>query len=191
MCSDGRTDISIFDVDDCLVITESKIKVHDQKTGEWIILTPAEFNEFERKDHHKMDFSDFNCIKLLKAGKIIKRVFSLFKRAVKSNKPVGIITAREDRNLIKKFLNHHDIFIPANLIFAVGGDNNPKYKGPVSERKKKAFATLISMGYRKFLFYDDDIKNLELAERLEKEFPIKMKTRHIDESWREAYKTKS
>ena len=39
-----RNAITIFDVDDTLVVTRSKIKVHNPKTGFSTELTPQEFN---------------------------------------------------------------------------------------------------------------------------------------------------
>ena len=39
-----RKNITIFDVDDTLVVTRSKIKVHNPKTGFEVDLTPQEFN---------------------------------------------------------------------------------------------------------------------------------------------------
>ena len=56
--------ITIFDVDDTLVITKSKIKVHDPKTEETFELTPAQFNEFDMKNHQTMDFSDFRNLEI-------------------------------------------------------------------------------------------------------------------------------
>ena len=70
--------ITIFDVDDTLVVTQSKIRVTDTTTKEVFELTPAQFNEFEKKSHHDMDFSDFRNLDVLKAGKIVEpRFFSL------------------------------------------------------------------------------------------------------------------
>ena len=51
--------ITIFDVDDTLIITKSKIKVHNPKTGFSAELTPQEFNTFKTRPNDKMDFSDF------------------------------------------------------------------------------------------------------------------------------------
>jgi len=51
--------ITIFDVDDTLVVTKSKIKVHNPKTGFSTELTPQEFNTFQQRSNDKMDFSDF------------------------------------------------------------------------------------------------------------------------------------
>ena len=46
--SNRRKSITIFDVDDTLVVTRSKIKVHNPKTGFSAELTPQEFNTFQK-----------------------------------------------------------------------------------------------------------------------------------------------
>jgi hypothetical protein len=71
--------ITIFDVDDTLVITKSMIKVKDTKSGKNFELTPAQFNEFEKKSHHEMDFSDFQNLDILKGGEIIDGIFNILK----------------------------------------------------------------------------------------------------------------
>ena len=78
--------INIFDVDDTLVVTDSKIKVTDNKTGKVYELTPKEFNEYETKKHHELDFSDFSDLNILKAGKIIDWVFDILKATMKKGK---------------------------------------------------------------------------------------------------------
>ena len=60
--SNRMKSITIFDVDDTLVVTRSKIKVHNPKTGFSTDLTPQEFNTFQKRPHDKMDFSDFRDI---------------------------------------------------------------------------------------------------------------------------------
>lgn len=180
----GRSDISIFDIDDTLVITKSRIRVRDSKTGKCLSLTPAQFNKFEREPHHEMDFSDFRDLEILKAGRLVEKVFRVFRRVINSNKPVGIITAREDVDLIQDFLDHHGIHIERDLIFAV---NDPKcnLQGTIAEKKQQAFEQLIDRGFRTFTFYDDDIKNIRLAMHLaEQHDGVKIIPKHIDGSWR-------
>jgi hypothetical protein len=77
-----RNAITIFDVDDTLVVTRSKIKVHNPKTGFSTELTPQEFNTFRKIPNDKMDFSDFQSLDILKGGKIIEWVFSILKRTI-------------------------------------------------------------------------------------------------------------
>lgn len=161
--------IVVFDLDDTLVITDAKIKVYDKDSGESYSMTPEEFNDYERQPSHEVDFDDFKDLEIMKAGKLIEYYLKIFKEAYKLKLAVGIVTARDDRDMIYKWLREHVGFrIDRDLIFAV---NDPvhKFKGSVSDRKKLAFETLINMGYNDMQFYDDDDANLRLVKELEKE----------------------
>jgi len=181
----GKYDaITIFDVDDSLVITNSQIKVNDSKTGETFTLTPAEFNEFEKHAHHEMDFSDFKDLEILKAGKLIERVFNVLKKTMQRGRRVGIITARDDKNLIYDFLSHHGVDVNPKYIFAVSDPNNG-FTGSIADRKKQAFMELITIGFRDFIFYDDDRENIKIADSLGKEIKgISIKTRLVNSDWK-------
>ena len=106
----------------------------------------------------------------MKAGKLIDYYLKIFKEAYKSKLAVGIVTARDDRTMIWKWLREHVGYrIDEDLIFAV---NDPvhKFKGSISDRKKEAFVSLIELGYTDFQFYDDDDANLRLVKSLESEY---------------------
>ena len=163
--------IIVFDLDDTLVITDAKIKVCNKKTGECFSLTPEEFNEYEKHPDHELDFDDFKSLEVMKAGRLIEYYLKIFKDAYRMKIAVGIVTARDDREMIYRWLREHVGYrIDKDLIFAV---NDPvhKYKGSISDRKKAAFKDLIDMGYSDFQFYDDDEANLTLVKSLEKEYP--------------------
>tara|TARA_R110002126_G_scaffold5861_7_gene31235 strand:+ start:2294 stop:2938 length:645 start_codon:yes stop_codon:yes gene_type:complete len=174
--------ITIFDVDDTLIITKSKIKVHNPKTGFSAELTPQEFNTFKTRPNDKMDFSDFQSLDILKAGKIIEWVFAILKRTIAKGKPVGIITARDNSNLIQQFLSHNGININPQYIFAIN-DVSLGFKGSTSEKKKEAFKKFIDMGFTDFTFFDDDEENIKLAMSLGKESNIKMRANLIKSKW--------
>lgn len=165
----SKDEIVVFDLDDTLVITDAKIKVCDHFTGKCFSLTPEEFNEFEAKKQHELDFTDFADIEIMKAGKLIEYYLDIFKRNYKRGIAVGIVTARDDREMIYTWLREHVGFrIDKDLIFAIS-DNVHGFKGNIADRKKQAFETYINMGYTNFKFYDDDIANLKLVKSLEKE----------------------
>jgi FMN phosphatase YigB (HAD superfamily) len=164
------TKILVFDLDDTLVITDAKIKVCNKKSGECFSLTPEEFNEYEKHPDHELDFDDFKSLEIMKAGKMIEYYLKIFKEAYKSKLAVGIVTARDDREMIYTWLREHVGFrIDKDLIYAV---NDPvhRFKGAISDRKKAAFKELIDMGYTDFQFYDDDTANLKLVKSLESEY---------------------
>ena len=175
--------ITVFDVDDTLVVTKSKIKVTNPKTGFSTELTPQEFNTFETRPNDKMDFSDFRSLEILKAGRLIEWVFKILKRTIKSGTPVGIITARDDAKLIYDFLSHHGIEINPDYIFAI---NDPRlgFKGTTSEKKKAAFMKFVDMGFTSFAFYDDDKENVNIAKSLDRDLPnVRMNATLIKQKW--------
>tara|TARA_B110000259_G_scaffold122365_1_gene138786 strand:+ start:138 stop:737 length:600 start_codon:yes stop_codon:yes gene_type:complete len=162
--------ILVFDLDDTLVISSAKIKVCNKKTSECYSLTPEEFNTYEKGKHEELDFDEFKSLEIMKAGELIEYYLKIFKEAYKMKIAVGIVTARDDRTMIWKWLREHVGYrIDYELIFAV---NDPihKYKGNISDRKKAAFKELIEMGYNDLQFYDDDDANLRLVKSLEKEY---------------------
>ena len=162
--------ILVFDLDDTLVISSAKIKVCNKKTGECYSLTPEEFNTYEKGEHEELNFDEFKSLEIMKAGKLIDYYLKIFKEAYRSKLAVGIVTARDDRKMIYKWLREHVGFrIDNDLIFAV---NDPvhKFKGSISDRKKEAFKALIEMGYNDLQFYDDDDANLRLVKSLESEY---------------------
>ena len=179
----NKKDIVIFDVDDTLVVTKSKIKVCNPTTGFCTELTPQEFNTFKTRKNDEFDFSDFRNLDILKGGKIIEWVFDILKRSLKKGKPVGIITARDDSKLIQQFLAHNGININPNWIFAIN-DISLGLKGSTAEKKKAAFKKFVDMGFVNFEFFDDDKDNIKLANSLNRELPnIKMKATLIKQKW--------
>tara|TARA_R110000796_G_scaffold159388_3_gene276197 strand:- start:18141 stop:18737 length:597 start_codon:yes stop_codon:yes gene_type:complete len=174
-----RNEITVFDIDDTLVFTKSKIKIHDTKTGERYELTPQEFNDYIKKPHHEQDFSDFSSLEILKAGKLIDWVVNILKQTLKKKKAVGVITARGDRQLIKDFLMHIGFDINIDFIFAI---NDPRHglTGTVPEKKKEAFKRLMELGFNDFRFFDDSKENIDFANQLADDYPnIKMYAKHI------------
>ena len=179
-----RHKMNIFDIDDTIVVTKSAIRVKDNQTGESITLTPQEFNEYESKAHHQLDFSDFQDPEILRAGHIIDWVFNILKETLKKSKAVGIITARDDRDLIFNFLLENGVKINKDFIFAVSDPREFEIKKPIAVRKKEAFKNLIDLGFTDFRFFDDNIENLKLAKELENEVEgIKIKTTLIKQKW--------
>lgn len=176
--------ITIFDVDDTLIVTNSKIRVTDTNTKETFELTPAEFNEFEKKSHHNMDFSDFRNLDILKAGRIVDKIFKILKESMEGGRRVGIITARDNQELIFQFLLHHGVVVNKSYIFAI---NDPRlgFNGSVAEKKKQAFIELLKQGFRDFIFYDDDKENLRIADSLNGEIEgIRVKTKLVKPTWK-------
>jgi len=175
--------MSVFDVDDTLVVTAAKIKVYDPHNNTEYGLSPSEFNDYEKKAHHHLDFSEFDDPKLLLNGRPIEWVLNILKKTINKEKAVGIITARGDKKIVIDFLKKHGVKINPDFVFAVN-DPKSKFKGSNAERKKQAFKDLIDMGYKSFRFFDDNLDNLEYAKQLEHEYDdVKVELKHIQDKW--------
>jgi hypothetical protein len=170
--------ITVFDVDDTLTISNAKIKVHDPASGEYFELTPKQFNDYKKDPGHKLDFSDFKSKEILKAGKIIDSVMDILKETIKREKAVGIITARDDKDLIIDFLLHNGVDVNPDFIFAIN-EPNSGFTGSIAVKKQQAFERFIKMGFKNFKFYDDDRENLKLAKDLERKYDINMEINHV------------
>jgi cytidyltransferase-like protein len=170
--------ITIFDLDDTLVVTNARIAVKDSKTGEVFHLTPQEFNEYEHKPHHEVNYSQFEDPQILKAGKLVEDILTILKDTYENSTAVGIVTARNKGSMIREFFLDNGIDIHPKFVIAVN-DPAEGFHGTVAEKKQQAFRRLYEMGYTDFKFFDDDINNLTLAKELEKELPITVNTHRV------------
>lgn len=177
-----RQEINIFDLDDCLVITDGKIKVYDKANDNHIIsLSPAEYNEYEVKANHRLDFSEFQDPEILRAGHIIDWVMNILQKTLDKGKAVGILTARNDKELVREFLLENGVDIYPDFIFAVGSEVS---KVNIPNRKKKALYKLAKYGFTKFKMFDDNIENLRAIKSISDENPeLRIAIRHIKEQW--------
>lgn len=167
----SQTSITVWDIDDTLLISSAKIIVTNIVTGAVHELTPEEFNEYERQPDHDVDFSQFKSLEIMKAGQLIHYYLKILADAYKMKRAVGIVTARDDRDMIYKWMKEHVGFhIAKDLIYAV---NDPVHglKGTVAEKKQQAFRQIIERGYTKIQFFDDDDANLRLVNALKSEYP--------------------
>lgn len=164
--------ILVFDLDDTIIVSAAKIWVTNKTTGEKFSLTPEEFNTFQKKPNQILNFDEFQSLEIMKAGKLINYYFKIFKEAYKNKIAIGIVTARDDHNMIYTWLKDHlNHPIDKDLIFAVNDNSYHNFEGDIADRKKQAFREIISKGFNKLQFYDDDRENLRLVKSLEKEYP--------------------
>ena len=170
--------ILVFDIDDTILISASRIWVKNKLTGEEFSLTPEEFNTFQKKPNQILNFDEFQSLEIMKAGKLINYYFKIFKEAYRRKIAIGIVTARDDHNMIYRWLKDHLKHpIDRDLIFAVNDNSYHKFRGDIADRKKEAFREIIDKGFNDLQFYDDDSENLRLVKSLEKEYPnVKIST---------------
>jgi hypothetical protein len=171
--------ILIFDIDDTIAISSAKIIVTDSKTGEKFELTPEEFNDYERNPRHILNFEQFKSLEIMKAGKLIDKYFNILKKNYKKGIAIGIITARDDQNMIYEWLRYHVGFhIDKHLIWAV---HDPVHglTGNIQDRKKSAMRYFIEKGYTDITFFDDDKNNIKLIKQLNREIDTVKITTHL------------
>ena len=167
----SETSITVFDLDDTLVITDAKIKVCNIVTGDCHELTPEEFNEYESNPNHELNFDDFKSLEIMKAGQLIHYYLKILADAYKMKRAVGVVTARDSQEMIYKWMKEHVGFhIAKDLIFAI---NDPVHglSGSIAQKKQEAFRRYIEMGYKNIQFFDDDDANLRLVQALSEEYP--------------------
>lgn len=178
--------INIFDIDETLVVTNSKIRVFDKTTKKLVSeLTPQEFNQYIPKKNHKLDFSDFQNLDILKNGRNIYWVQKILEKTLMKGGHVGIITMRSNKKVVQDFLSHLRFSIPSNNIFAVSDPvSGIDVSLPREKRKKEAVRKFVERGFTHLRMFDDDLKNLQAIKELEQEYPeVKIETKYIKDQW--------
>lgn len=163
--------ILLFDVDDTLLKSNAKISVI--KDGETIKkLTPTEYNYYKLKAGEEFNYSEFRSYEALLESTFLP-FWKTLKREYNKGTHIGILTARENGDMFKKFFLTHGIDIKDELIFTTG---DPDYSGSVEQRKTQAIERLINVGYKTFVFFDDSEANLKKVKEMEKKYDIKVIT---------------
>lgn len=169
--------VYIFDLDDTLVKTDAKIKVFCSKSKKLLhALSPADYNYYIRKEHHILNFDDFDDLNILLSGKLIQENVDILKNASEGHR-IGMVTARAHLGSVVRFIHHIGLPIDQDLIYVVN-DPIERFFGTVAERKKQAFQKMISGGISHFIYYDDNLENLEVVKELETE-KVKIETHHV------------
>lgn len=153
--------IRIFDLDDTLVHTKSKIYVTNKQTGREFSLTPAQFALYNPKKGDKFDFSDFD--KLI-SPQSIKKYNKVLQRLVKSggDRKIVILTARASIKPVAQYLK--SIGITSGVQMVGLADGNPM-------KKKNYIEKMIKAGYDDVFFIDDSPKNIDAVNQLKRDYP--------------------
>ena len=164
--------------------TEKKIKDENENLDidsftMMLVITFADQKLNVKLDMETLDFDQFKSLEIMKAGKLIDKYFSILKKNYKKGIAIGIITARDDQDMIYEWLRYHVGFhIDKHLIWAV---NDPVHglTGNIQERKKSAMRYFIERGYTDITFFDDDKHNIKLIKQLDKEIDTVKITTHL------------
>ena len=165
--------IILFDLDDTIIHTTAKIELI--KDGRCIKkLTNSEFNDYVLKPGESFDFSEFDDPEIL-ASEAFTPYWNTLKREYNKGTHIGILTARGNSEMIKRFFINHGIRIKDELVIAI---NDPKLglRGSIQQKKSEAISILANAGYNLFIFFDDNEPNLKAAKKLEYGYNIKVQT---------------
>lgn len=147
--------LRIFDFDDTLVKTQSRIKIK-KPSGEMLSLTPAQYAVYERQPGDEFDYGDFGALvepeEIGWMTRILKRVIN--KRGVNA---AAILTARGSKKPVEEFFDLNNI--PRIPIVALG-DSDPNAKAQWILYVIKKFH------YDVIEFFDDSPKNIKAVENL-------------------------
>ena len=168
-----ETKLRVFDFDDTLVKSDSKIKVTDPG-GKQSTLTPGEYATHEKDSRNEYDFSEFD--KLINPREV-KKVTSILRNVVGAGtdgRQNVILTARDSvaEDSIQDYLE--EIGIDTSKIdFVLLGDSAPIAKSRWIEDKIRTGATDV-------LFLDDSGKNVEAVLDLKEKYPdVKIDARRV------------
>lgn len=172
--------ILLFDIDDTLLHSNARIEVVDKDTREHIKwLSNEEFNSYSLKAGEDFDYAEFRSIEGL-LNSIMLPYWKTLKREYQKGTHIAILTARGAIDMIKKFFLMKGIDIKDDLIFATGdpkmGFKSVDAAGDIAKNKAECVKRLYEVGYRTFVFFDDNEQNLKDVEKLEKKLPIKVHT---------------
>lgn len=151
----------VFDFDDTLATTTAMVVVRKIVTGKEIFrLTPAQYNTYELPEDCDFDFSEFKNPELIING-IPTDLISFAIDVHNEGHDFYILTARNEAasNPIAEFLNRFGI--EAKTIYCVGKSNDTN----IAREKQKILMAIINT-HTVTYFYDDDDKNIELANEL-------------------------
>lgn len=165
--------IILFDIDDTLIRTTAQIRI--LKNGKIIKkISNAEYNEYKLGPGEEFDYTEFDDPNILDNEEFTK-YWSTLKREYRKGTHIGIITARGDCDMIYNFFKKKGIEIKRELIFAIG-DPKLQLTGSIAVRKSTIISKLAWLGYRTFIFFDDNAANLKSAKQLEKKYNIRVIT---------------
>lgn len=166
--------IVLFDLDDTLIKSKAKIYVLNDQNEVIRKLTPAQYNYYRLKDGQHFNYDEFDNEEILNNSKFMK-LWNTLKDFYNAGINVGIVTAREDKEMLIRFFLRNGVDINRYLVFAIGGQEC-KFKGRIQDRKRQVIEHLSARGYKNFLFYDDNKDNLDEIAKMRDRIGVKIET---------------
>ena len=159
--------LRVFDFDDTLVKTNSKIYV-TSASGQAFILTPGEYAVYEKQPGDEFDYSDFSKLidprEIVWTGRILRNILS-------RGGEVVILTARAAVAPVHQFLE--DAGLPQLDVIALA-DSDPEKKADYIEKR------ILEDDVKFVEFFDDSYKNVAAVEARGAKYPdVRVISRHI------------
>lgn len=137
-------DLYIFDFDDTLAVTDSRVKVI--RNGQEILMTSREFAYFPfNPSTDQLDFGDFQRAQ----GTLIKDTVAEMQRAMQDGHDVFIVTARAIAGPVEEFLTSEIGSHPPVVATAGSEGKTPWLKNQLSKEE-----------YQRVVVYEDCKKNI-------------------------------
>ena len=162
----------IFDIDDTLVHTQTK--VHVVKDGQIVkSLNSHEFTHYKLQDGEQFDFENFrNANDFFHNSKPIIPMLNQLKQDIATGNKVVMVTARadfDDRELFLDTFRKYGVNMSKVHVYRAG---NMTGKMQTEEKKKIIIRKLLDQGqYTKAIMYDDAEPNLQSFVELKTEYP--------------------
>jgi FMN phosphatase YigB (HAD superfamily) len=166
------TKLVIFDIDDTLVHTQTK--VHVVKDGQIThSLNSHDFTHYKLQDGEQFDFGDFaNAQEFFDNAKPIIPMLNQLKHDIATGNKVAMVTARadfDDKELFLDTFRKYGVDMSKVHVYRAG---NMQGKMQTEEKKKIIIRNLMNQAhYTKAIMYDDAIPNLHSFVELKKEYP--------------------
>tara|TARA_B100000963_G_C22455856_1_gene593316 strand:- start:115 stop:696 length:582 start_codon:yes stop_codon:yes gene_type:complete len=137
-------DLYIFDFDDTLAVTDSRVKVI--RNGQEILMTSREFAHFPfNPSTDQLDFGDFQRAQ----GTLIKDTVAEMQRAMQDGHDVFIVTARAIAKPVEEFLTNEIGSHPPVIATAGSEGKTPWLKNQLNRKE-----------YQRVVVYEDCKKNI-------------------------------
>ena len=169
---DDLSKLVIFDIDDTLVHTQTK--VHVVNDGEFVkSLNSHDFTHYKLQPGEQFDFENFrNAHDFFHNSKPIIPMMNQLKQDIATGNKVVMVTARadfDDRELFLDTFRKYGVDMDRVHVYRAG---NMTGKIQTEEKKKIIIRNLLNKGdYTKAIMYDDAIPNLESFVELKDEYP--------------------
>tara|TARA_R100000005_G_C4988899_1_gene196652 strand:+ start:1356 stop:1958 length:603 start_codon:yes stop_codon:yes gene_type:complete len=159
----------IFDFDDTLVTTRSKVR--SKITGK--SMDSQEWDDFIRQNPDfnvdDYDFSDFTVVvEPEPIEKTINLMISALNRG-KSDSKVVILTARHDWEPVRDYFVR-TLGVDIKVV-AINGPHYSHIEGSDAEKKAKWIENQINKGYDEIKFWDNSVENVNAAKKLANKHP--------------------